>query len=59
MKSINVSGLHYTEGRHRLLPCVFVTEEEMVRFKEPIATGIQVEYRDAPGAKKVNMAHLP
>lgn len=58
IKSVNVGGLHYTDDKHRLLPYVFVTEQDIRLFKELMAMGIEVECRDVPTAKKVDMRDL-
>lgn len=58
IKSVNVGGLHHTEGKRRLLPYVFVTNQDVDAFKELMAMGVEVECRDVPTAKKVDMRNL-
>jgi mannose/fructose/N-acetylgalactosamine-specific phosphotransferase system component IIB len=58
IKSVNVGGLHHTEGKHRLLPYVFVTDQDIDAFKELMDRGIEIECRDVPTAKKMDMRNL-
>ncbi|UCE17989.1 MAG: PTS sugar transporter subunit IIB [Gemmatimonadota bacterium] len=58
IKSVNVGGLHHTEGKDRLLPYVYVTNQDIDAFKELIAMGVEVECRDVPTAKKIDMRKL-
>lgn len=58
IKHINVGGLHHVEGKRRLLSYVFVNEQDIYDFKELIAEGVEVECRDVPSAKRVDMRDL-
>ena len=58
IRCVNVGGLHFSEGKRRLLPYVFVNEQDIDNLKELMAEGIEVECRDVPSAKRVNMKDL-
>lgn len=58
IRSVNVGGLHYTEGRRCLLPYLFVSEEDLTVFKNMLALGMEVECRDVPSARKIDMRNL-
>ena len=58
IKSVNVGGLHYAEGKRRLLPYVFASEHDVNVFRELLNRGIEVECRDVPSAKKVDIRDL-
>lgn len=58
IRSINVGGLHHSEGKRCVLPYVFVSDQDIDNFKELMAMGVEVECRDVPTAKKVDMRNL-
>ena len=58
LKSINVGGLHYAEGKRGLLPYVFIDNQDVGFFRKLMAQGVEVECRDVPTAKKINMKDL-
>ena len=58
IKSVNVGGLHHTEGKRCLLPYVFVTNQDIDAFHELMDMGVEVECRDVPTVKKVDIRNL-
>jgi len=58
MDSVNLGGLHFSAGKRGLLPYVFVSDEEIDTLKTMLARGIELECRDVPTARKVDIRSL-
>jgi mannose/fructose/N-acetylgalactosamine-specific phosphotransferase system component IIB len=58
VESVNVGGVHYREGRKKILPYLFLSEEEISAFKRIISAGIRCECRDVPLAEKHDLSSL-
>ena len=58
IQSINIGGLHYTAGKKGLLPYVYVSEQDVVALRAIMAKGIELECRDVPSAKRVDLRCL-
>ncbi|HVM32651.1 MAG TPA: PTS sugar transporter subunit IIB [bacterium] len=52
VRSVNVGGLHFTEGRRQVCKVVCVTAEDVEAFKKLRAKGIEMEIRAVPGDLK-------
>ncbi len=52
---INVGGMHYKPGKRRLAPYIFVDEEDIACFKAISAMKIELEGREVPGSKSINI----
>jgi mannose/fructose/N-acetylgalactosamine-specific phosphotransferase system component IIB len=58
VESVNVGGIHYREGRKKILPYLFLSEEEISAFKRIISAGIRCECQDVPLAEKHDLSSL-
>jgi mannose/fructose/N-acetylgalactosamine-specific phosphotransferase system component IIB len=55
---VNVGGVHSREGRKKILPYLFLSEDEVSAFKRIISAGIRCECRDVPLAEKFDLSSL-
>ena len=55
IKKINVGGMHYKQGKMRLAPYIFVDEDDISSFKEICKMEIELEGRDVPTGKRINI----
>ena len=58
IRSVNVGGIHSRRGRKKILPYVYLGEEEISAFKKMIASGVKCECRDVPLAEKHDLSAL-
>ena len=58
IEKVNVGGLHFREGRHPLLPFVYVDEDDLNALKTLCQHGICVECQDVPTCRKIAMEKL-
>ena len=56
--SVNVGGVHSKAGRKKILPYLFLSEEEISAFKKMISGGVRCECRDVPLAEKHDLSTL-
>ncbi len=56
--SVNVGGIHSKAGRKKILPYLFLSEEEISAFKKMISAGVKCECRDVPLAEKHDLSAL-
>ena len=49
---LNVGGLHFREGRRRILPFVCVDEDDIEAFRTLQALGVKIECADVPGYER-------
>jgi mannose/fructose/N-acetylgalactosamine-specific phosphotransferase system component IIB len=55
---INVGGMHYEEGKRKLLPYLYVDEEDVLYLRRLIERGISVRAQDVPGAASHDLRDL-
>ena len=55
---VNLGGIHSAPGRHKVLPYLFLSEEEMLDLRQIAAAGIAVSARDVPASRAVPLAEL-
>lgn len=58
IESVNVGGIHSRRGRKKILPYLFLGEEEISAFKKIISGGVKCECRDVPLAEKHDLSAL-
>lgn len=58
VESVNVGGVHSREGRKKILPYLFLSEEEISAFKRMISAGIRCKCQDVPLAEKHDLSSL-
>ena len=58
IESLNVGGIHSRRGRKKILPYLFLGEEEVSAFKKIISGGVKCECRDVPLAEKHDLSAL-
>ncbi|MGB7060908.1 MAG: PTS sugar transporter subunit IIB [Candidatus Zixiibacteriota bacterium] len=58
ISSVNVGGVHSRAGRKKILPYLFLSEEEISAFKKMISAGVKCECRDVPLAEKHDLSAL-
>jgi len=56
--SVNVGGVHSKTNRTKILPYLFLSQEEISAFKRIISAGIKCDCRDVPLAEKHSLASL-
>lgn len=56
---VNLGGIHSAPGRHRVLPYLFLSDEEMVDLHRIADTGVAISARDVPASRAVPLAELP
>lgn len=53
--TLNVGGLHHREGRRRILPYVFLDEDEEEAFRALAREGVHLECADVPGCERKDL----
>lgn len=56
---VNLGGIHSAPGRHRVLPYLFLSDEEMVDLRRIADSGIVITARDVPSSRAIPLAELP
>lgn len=56
--AINVGGMHFEEGKRRVLPYLFVDEDDVLYLRSLIESGISVRAQDVPGAESRDLREL-
>lgn len=54
-ESLNVGGLHFREGRRRILPFVCVDEDDVEAFRALRTLGVEIECADVPGYERKDL----
>jgi PTS system mannose-specific IIB component len=54
----NIGGMHHADGKHELLPYVFVDDDDVAAMKEIMAEGTRLTARDVPQAQPQDLAVL-
>lgn len=55
---VNLGGIHSAPGRHRVLPYLFLSEDEMRTLRTIAGSGIVITARDVPASRAVPLAEL-
>jgi mannose/fructose/N-acetylgalactosamine-specific phosphotransferase system component IIB len=55
---VNVGGVHFKQGRVKILPYLYLSAEEISTFRKLFLLGIRCECRDVPLAEKKNLSEL-
>jgi mannose/fructose/N-acetylgalactosamine-specific phosphotransferase system component IIB len=55
---VNLGGLHSAPGRRRVLPYLFLSDEDQERLKRVAAEGVTISARDLPATRPVPLANL-
>lgn len=55
---VNLGGLHHSGGRTRVLPYLFLSEQERSTLERLAADGVVIAARDLPGARRVPLEEL-
>lgn len=55
---INLGGIHSAPGRHRVLPYLYLSDEEMRDLRQIADTGIVITARDVPASRAIPLAEL-
>jgi mannose/fructose/N-acetylgalactosamine-specific phosphotransferase system component IIB len=58
IRSVNVGGVHSRRGRKKILPYLFLGDEEVSAFRKIISGGVKCECRDVPLAEKHDLSVL-
>lgn len=58
INTVNVGGVHFKSDRKKILPYLYLSEEEIFAFKKIMAAGIRCECQDVPLAEKQDLATL-
>jgi PTS system mannose-specific IIB component/fructoselysine and glucoselysine-specific PTS system IIB component len=57
-ENVNLGGIHYCEGRERVLPYLFLSRDEQHLLRHISAEGAVLAARDLPGSRAVALADL-
>lgn len=55
---VNVGGMHYKQGKRRLASFIFVDDHDIASFKELNNMKIELEGRDVPTGKKIDILEV-
>jgi mannose/fructose/N-acetylgalactosamine-specific phosphotransferase system component IIB len=58
VRRVNLGGVHQAPGRRRLLPYVFITDDEAGELRGLAAGGVEVTAQDVPTARPVPIGEL-
>ena len=53
VSEVNVGGLHYSEGKEKVLDNVYLSDEERLALRELVKKGITLEARPLPDSERV------
>lgn len=56
---VNLGGIHSAPGRHRVLPYLFLSDDEMIDLRRIADSGIVISARDIPASRPIPLAELP
>lgn len=57
-EEVNLGGIHFTAGRERVLPYLFLSPEEKQSLLKIAENGVDLTARDLPGSRQVPLAEL-
>jgi PTS system mannose-specific IIB component len=52
MSSVSVGGIHFSEGRRRILPYLYLDDEEEQALRGIASRGVTIEIQDVPANRK-------
>jgi PTS system mannose-specific IIB component/fructoselysine and glucoselysine-specific PTS system IIB component len=55
---VNLGGIHHSAGRDKVLPYLFLSEDDRRSLREVAAGGVQVSARDLPTSRQVPLDEL-
>jgi PTS system mannose-specific IIB component/fructoselysine and glucoselysine-specific PTS system IIB component len=55
---VNLGGLHDAQGRRRVLPYLFLSEDDRAALESLRRTGVRVSAQDVPSARKIGLDEL-
>ena len=55
---VNVGGIHFKDGRKKLLNYLYVNEDEIASFKRCIDKGVEFDCQDVPLCKRTPLRKL-
>ena len=55
IKSINVGGMYYKEGKKKISKTVYIDDKDIEVFKKLRQAGVEAEIRTSPKDKKINL----
>src|SRR4030065_153324 len=55
---VNLGGMHYGQGREKILPYLYISKEEKEIFRKLIQEGISFFCQDVPSAEKRDLKEL-
>ncbi len=58
VKSVNIGGMHHSEGKREVLPYVYVDDDDRRELLAIAAGGVALEARDVPQADPVDLLPL-
>jgi mannose/fructose/N-acetylgalactosamine-specific phosphotransferase system component IIB len=58
ISAVNVGGVHSRSGRKKILPYLFLSEEEISAFRKMISAGVTCDCQDVPLAEKHDLSSL-
>lgn len=58
VEEANIGGMHHAEGKHELLPYVYVDDADVAALREISDRGIRLDARDVPQARSVDLSRL-
>ena len=56
--TINIGGMHYKEGKRRIISYIYVDEQDVDWFKELYRRHVKLECQDVPHCRKQDLARL-
>lgn len=57
-ETVNVGGMHFEQGKRRLLPYLYVNERDEIALRRLLGLGVKIEAQDVPGGKSHDLAAL-
>lgn len=57
-REVNLGGIHHRPGRSRVLPYLFLSEEDRIRIRELLEEGVRVSAQDLPGSPRTGAEAL-
>jgi mannose/fructose/N-acetylgalactosamine-specific phosphotransferase system component IIB len=56
---VNLGGIHSAPGRHRVLPYLFLSDDELLDLHRIANSGIVITARDVPASRAIPLDELP
>ncbi|MEC2304076.1 MULTISPECIES: PTS system mannose/fructose/N-acetylgalactosamine-transporter subunit IIB [Heyndrickxia] len=58
LKSVNIGGMRFTEGKKMITNFISVNEDDIQAFEKLAARGIELEIRQVPADRKIDLMQL-